>query len=70
MLKLDYYLISLTLVLLISGVIVADALERAYLFGRNGRGCPVIFSAGNRATTFPGFVSYPANHWTTFAGWS
>lgn len=41
--------------------ILDDAIERASLFGRNGRGCPVIFAAGNFAISFPGQVGYPAN---------
>lgn len=42
-------------------------LENAYLFGRNGRGCPVIFASGNGAQTYPGKVSYPAKLWCCFA---
>lgn len=42
--------------------VLNDAIERATLFGRNGRGCPVIFSSGN--TTFrysnPNGVAYPS----------
>lgn len=41
--------------------VLDDALERASLFGRDGRGCPVIFAAGNGATSYPGQVSYPAS---------
>ena len=39
--------------------VLNDALERASLFGRNNRGCPVIFSSGNDDSVFNG-VSYPA----------
>jgi subtilisin family serine protease len=42
-------------------------LEMAFLFGRNGRGCPVIFAAGNAAQSFPGKVAYPAKLWCCFA---
>ena len=37
---------------------VTDALTRAYLFGRGGLGCPLIFAAGNGGTDT---VDYPAN---------
>lgn len=38
---------------------VDDAITDAYLFGRGGKGCPVIFSSGNRAeVSVP--VRYPA----------
>ena len=39
-----------------------DAFERATLFGRNGRGCPVIFAAGNTSLAYPNpnGVAYPA----------
>ncbi|MBD3333306.1 S8 family serine peptidase [candidate division GN15 bacterium] len=42
--------------------ILNDAIERAYAFGRGGRGCPVIFSSGNITTWFPNpyGVNYPA----------
>lgn len=39
---------------------LTEALERAALFGRGGRGCPVIFAAGNDDYWYNG-VSYPAN---------
>jgi serine protease len=39
---------------------LTEALERATLFGRNGRGCPVIFSSGNGSPYISG-VLYPAN---------
>ncbi len=47
--------------------IVGDALERAYLFGRNGRGCPVIFASGNHAQGAPGLLAFPASYWTSFS---
>jgi len=41
---------------------LTDALERATLFGRNGRGCPVIFASGNTRFFYPdpSYVRYPA----------
>lgn len=43
--------------------VLTDALERATIFGRNGLGCPVIFSSGNGSPYIPG-VLYPA--WLPF----
>ncbi|MEW5795954.1 MAG: S8 family serine peptidase [Candidatus Zixiibacteriota bacterium] len=42
--------------------VLNDALERAALFGRGGRGCPVIFSSGNTTMFYsnPNGVGYPA----------
>lgn len=39
--------------------VVSEALERATLFGREGRGCVAIFAAGNGAEWYSG-VGYPA----------
>jgi len=38
--------------------VINDAIDRATLFGRGGRGCPVIFSSGNSWS--PSGVRYPA----------
>jgi len=47
--------------------VLTDALQRAFMNGRNGRGCPVIFAAGNGATSYPNKVAYPAKLWSCFA---
>lgn len=40
--------------------ILNEAIDLAYLMGRNGKGCPVVFASGNSADA--GFsVGYPAN---------
>ncbi|MEW6050406.1 MAG: S8 family serine peptidase [Candidatus Zixiibacteriota bacterium] len=44
--------------------VLNDALERASLFGRGGKGCPVIFAAGNAGTSY---VLYPSNKPFCFA---
>lgn len=41
--------------------VISDAISMAALFGRAGRGCPVIFSSGNFDKDFPG-VAFLANH--------
>jgi serine protease len=43
------------------------ALGRAYTQGRHGRGCPVVFAAGNFGDHYPDVVSYPARIDTCFA---
>ena len=43
------------------------ALEKAFAKGRNGRGCPIIFSAGNFGDYFPGTIAYPARLDMNFA---
>lgn len=46
--------------------VVNDALDSAYEFGRNGLGCPLIFSAGNKGVQRRA-VSYPARYDKCFA---
>ena len=46
--------------------IITQALELAYVYGRGGRGCPVMFSAGNGGDTI-GLVNYPARLEQCFA---
>lgn len=38
-----------------------DAINNALVNGRNGKGCVVVFAAGNRKTNEPYSVRYPAN---------
>lgn len=49
--------------------VLNDALERATLFGRNGRGCPVIFASGNTKIGYPNpnGVAYPSKLACCFA---
>jgi len=49
--------------------VLNDALERATLFGRGGRGCPVIFSSGNTTIRYsnPNGVAYPSKLACCFA---
>lgn len=42
--------------------VISDAIEQAFAFGRNGRGCPIIFASGNGAEEFPDTVAFPARH--------
>jgi subtilisin family serine protease len=39
---------------------ISVAVDSAYQFGRNGLGCPIIFSSGNEAEDQPGIVAFPA----------
>lgn len=51
-----------------SGYTVLDnALKAAFTQGRNGLGCPLIFSAGNFGDYYPGIIAYPAKLDSCFA---
>jgi len=47
--------------------VLNEAISNAFLLGRNGRGCPVIFAAGNYRYLFGYRVQYPARLPTAFA---
>lgn len=47
--------------------VVNNALRAAFTQGRNGSGCPLIFSAGNFGDYFPGIIAYPAKLDSCFA---
>jgi len=42
--------------------VIEEAIDSAVTIGRNGLGCPVIFSAGNEGDWHPGIVKYPAKY--------
>lgn len=41
--------------------VIADALERAFAFGRGGKGCVIVCASGNGAIDYPGEVAFPAS---------
>jgi len=47
--------------------VLEDALRAAFLNGRNGLGCPVVFSAGNFGDYYPNVIAYPAKLDSCFA---
>lgn len=42
-------------------VSISEAIKDAVAKGRNGKGCTIIFSAGNYAQYFPNTIEFPAN---------